>query len=87
MGLKPSIDVRCNICGEKINGVAPIADNHKIGYGSQYDGDTLLLYVCNSCLDKVIDAISPMCCVAPVLNRADISTQYRKHLGLRKIGI
>lgn len=57
--------VRCVVCSKKLYGAFPGAENTdinsvaihsgvaietKIGYGSQYDGDTLVLGLCDVCI-------------------------------------
>lgn len=57
--------IRCNVCGKTFDQ----ADRNqhftmyaRIGYGSKYDGDELMLDICTDCMDSLIDrcVISPL---------------------------
>ncbi len=47
---------KCGLCGNK--GLALSELILKVGYGSNYDGETLTVDICGNCADKVYVALS-----------------------------
>lgn len=60
---------KCTMCGKEFD-MWDRQENycfeHKIGYGSKYDGDTLKFNLCCDCFDKVVDTVIPMCVESPL---------------------
>lgn len=61
----------CNLCGRALDFWDLQADLtiHKeiLGYGTQYDGDSVHLQLCCDCFEKLIDA----CAIYPITERED----------------
>ena len=62
---------RCNVCGMTMSTV----DSHfgfstykKLGYGTKYDGCTMMLRVCCNCVEEFIDK----CTISPIIDGVDI---------------
>ena len=57
MVIAPEIPV-CNKCGKKLDlwdAQEKFSISRKLGYGTKYDGATLILNLCCECMDKLID--------------------------------
>lgn len=56
----------CNKCGKKLD-VWDIQEcfqiNRPLGYGTKFDGDTLQLDLCCSCMEEIIDS----CVISPII--------------------
>ena len=54
---------RCTMCGEKLNTMDEYGNfsfQHRVGYGSKYDGDMICLTLCCDCFDRVVGILSMM---------------------------
>ena len=54
---------RCTMCGKKLDMIDTNGDfsfQHRVGYGSKYDGDIVYLKLCYDCFDKIVDILSIM---------------------------
>lgn len=60
----------CNMCGKEMDAIDERSGGRfykLLGYGSKYDGDTLELDICCSCLDRLVD----MCKISPIKETAE----------------
>lgn len=59
-------EIVCNRCGKRLD-IWDIQENFSIntqmGYGTKYDGDSLKLNLCCSCMEKLIDE----CIISPII--------------------
>ena len=57
----------CNRCGKKLSLFdlqQKIHIHKKLEYGSKHDGEMVDIWLCNDCLDELID---DFCCITPTL--------------------
>lgn len=60
----------CNLCGEDFDGwdeQEGFGFNHRMGYGSSYDGMLVDLDLCCNCMDRLLDHLIPKCKINPVV--------------------
>lgn len=57
--------VICNCCGKEISSAAFHMDEI-MPYGSEHDGDLFTLDLCADCMDKLVEAIRPLCKIDPL---------------------
>lgn len=60
-------DIVCNRCGKRFDiwdTQENFSINTQLGYGTKYDGDSLELYLCCDCMEKLIDE----CAISPIKN-------------------
>lgn len=56
----------CNLCGKPMDMFDNAQGNHlehRIGYGSEHDGENLNLHICCDCMDEIINR----CVVSPLI--------------------
>lgn len=57
--------IPCNMCGKNLNTwdvLENFSINANLGYGTKYDGNTLELHLCCSCMEKLIEE----CVIFPI---------------------
>ena len=61
-------ECKCTMCGKPLDEFDVqnrFGLDHRIGYGSRYDGDHLKARFCSRCFDSIIDYIAPLCLMSP----------------------
>lgn len=61
----------CNVCGknfDKSDREQNACFTHTIGYGSLFDGQTLVLDLCCECFDSLLDGLLGQCKISPLLD-------------------
>lgn len=61
----------CNMCGREMELHDIYADftlHKQLGYGTEYDGDTLDLHICNECMSELIHK----CAVNPIIENEEV---------------
>lgn len=61
--------IKCNVCGcdfDCWDRQSGYGIHHDIGYGSQYDGETINLNICCGCFDILLGIIVPICKINPM---------------------
>ncbi len=60
----------CNLCGEDFDGwdeQEGFGLVHKMGYGSEYDGELVEIDLCCDCFDKLLKHLIPKCKISPIV--------------------
>ena len=79
---------RCTMCGNKLDTVdkhGNFSFQHRVGYGSKYDGDIVCLTFCCGCFDKVVDIISMMSKEKIVFTPQELPENYGSYLKRVKV--
>lgn len=59
----------CNKCGKEVYGNRDFSLRYykTLGYGSEFDGETVSIDLCHSCMDELIKS----CSISPILTDAE----------------
>ena len=64
------VPVKCNMCGKEIDEMDlkcnEFSLNHRFGYGSVHDCDTLSINLCSSCQDILTTYLIKTCKINPI---------------------
>jgi hypothetical protein len=63
----------CNVCGIEVDEYLITGFNHKLDYGTCFDGDTLDLKMCPACTEKLIKKLIGLCKINPLQKQEEIN--------------